>query len=213
MGHHGIKAVFWDMDGTLIDTEELHYTVIRDWCARHGLILTPKDNAYLVGKTMPEKWSIVQHQLQGQPTQGEFRTQCEQEYLAQLRPSMGLEKSLWLVQQLAQHGVMQACVSNAERAVLQANIAVLGLADTFTFSVCGEDVQKGKPHKDPYILAAQKAGVAPNECLVVEDSLVGVQAAASAGCVVCVWENSSVSFHEANYLLRSEKDFPFFLFT
>ena len=48
------KAVFWDIDGTLITTEGLHFEVIRDWCAGHGYLLTEEANIELLGKTMPE---------------------------------------------------------------------------------------------------------------------------------------------------------------
>ena len=57
------KAVFWDIDGTLITTEGLHYQVIRDWCAGHGYTLTEQANDELLGKTMPEKWAILQGRL------------------------------------------------------------------------------------------------------------------------------------------------------
>ena len=208
-------AVFWDMDGTLIDTEELHYIVIRDWCAEHGLRLTPEDNVRLMGKTMPEKWRILAPLLNRGATEADFRSICEARYIKRLTPDLGMERALRIVRRLALYEVPQACVSNGEKAVLRANVAILGLTNTFAFLVSGEDIRNGKPDPEPYRLSAQLANLPPEECLVVEDSLVGVRSARAAGCIVCGWPHALEALdpdYDVDHLLVTGDEFPFDFF-
>lgn len=77
-------------------------------------------------------------------------------------------------------GVASSGTGESIRRILQR----LGLAEFFAAVVAGEDVRHGKPHPEPYQLAASRIGVAPDKCVVFEDSSVGVRSAKSAGCVV-----------------------------
>ena len=205
------SAVFWDMDGTLIDTEDLHHAVIRDWCAEHGYALDHGANADIFGKTMPEKWRILAPRLGSPSSEDVFRAQCEERYIEQLTRDKALERSLSVVRELALRGVMQACVSNGEAAVVRANVEILGLSDVFAFVVTGEDVTHGKPAPDPYVLAAEKAGCRPEECIAVEDSPVGMAAARAAGCIVCGWPLDGRTTPDMDYLLATGDEFPFHL--
>lgn len=204
-----IRAVFWDMDGTLIDTEDLHYEVIRDWCAGHGLDLTPEDNLQLIAKTMQEKWALLESRLDASATEAGFRKDCEDWYIDRLTADKGLERSLVVVRKLAAQGVLQACVSNGEEAVVRANIDILGLTDIFKFFVSGKDCEQGKPAPDPYLLAAKKAGFEPERCIAVEDSPVGMQSARAAGCVVCGWPHDPEADLDYDHLLKTGNEFPF----
>lgn len=206
-----VGAVFWDMDGTLIDTEELHYVVIRDWCAQHGMTLTQEENAKLMGKTMPEKWSILHPILGDVSTEDEFRAECQESYISKLKPEMALERSVNVVKKLHEMGVKQACVSNGEAAVVRANINLLGLSEIFSFIISGEDVEKGKPAPDPYIAAAKRAGLPPRQCIAVEDSPVGIRAAIESGCVVCAWPHDPATKTGADFQLHTGEEFPYHL--
>ncbi len=204
-----IRAVFWDMDGTLIDTEFLHYEVARDWCAGHGYALTEEANEGLLGKTMTEKWRLLRSKLDAQAEFHLFEQWCAQEYLKRLDASMRRDDTAKVVRELAARGVVQACVSNGDPEVVEANLRIVELEDCMNFYICSHDVDKGKPHADPYLAAAERAGFDPAQCLAVEDSNVGLISARAAGCVVCAWPmEQDASLPKVDFVLRTPKDFP-----
>ncbi|WP_147822422.1 HAD family hydrolase [Salidesulfovibrio onnuriiensis] len=211
-GRGSIQAVFWDMDGTLIDTEYLHYEVIRDWCARHGYVLTEAANEELLGKSMPEKWNLLRDRLA--PTAGEqaFQRECGRDYIDRLRPEMMRPETVAVVRALAQKGVLQACVSNGDPEVIDANLRMIGIESLMAFTVSGRDVAYGKPAPDPYLEAALRAGLEPGQCLAVEDSPVGLSAALAAGCHTCAWPGESVEgLPEVHCFIREAGEFPWHL--
>lgn len=203
------RAVFWDMDGTLIDTEDLHYEVIRDWCEGYGLVLTEEANEELIAKTMPEKWQILAPRLNEDATEAIFRKECEDWYIERVTADKGLERSLKVVRKVANMGIPQACVSNGEEAVVRANVEILGLADIFSFIISGKSVEKGKPAPDPYLMAADKLGLKPAECIAVEDSNVGMAAARAAGMILCGWPHDPDAGVDVDYLLKTGEEFPY----
>jgi beta-phosphoglucomutase-like phosphatase (HAD superfamily) len=97
--------------------------------------------------------------------------------------------------------------------VVRANIEAIGLAEAFTFIISGEDVEHGKPAPDPYKAAAATANLDAGQCLVVEDSAVGIRSALEAGCIVCAWPESPDTIpaeaRDADYVLETEADFPY----
>lgn len=210
------KAVFWDIDGTLITTEGLHFDVIRDWCAGHGYTLTEEANDELLGKTMPEKWAILQGRMPAGLTEDEFRDDCARAYMEGLRADMMRPGPVAAVKRLHELGVLQAAVSNGEAPVIEANLRVLGLWDLMAFTVCGNDVANGKPAPDPYLEAARRAWFAPEECMAVEDSIVGVTSAVSGGFVTVAWPETvpgaPVDLPGATLTLRDDADFPWAVF-
>ena len=210
------KAVFWDIDGTLITTEGLHYEVIRDWCAGHGYTLTEKANDELLGKTMPEKWTILQRRLPAGLAEDDFRADCARAYMEGLRADMMRSGPVAAVKRLHTLGVLQAAVSNGEAPVIEANLRVLGLWELMAFTVCGNDVANGKPAPDPYLEAARRAGFAPDECMAVEDSTVGVTSAASGGLITLAWPEAApgvqVELPGATLALSDDADFPWAVF-
>lgn len=210
------KAVFWDIDGTLITTEGLHYAVIRDWCAGHGYTLTEEANEELLGKTMPEKWAILQGRLPAGLTEEGFRADCARAYMDGLRADMMRPGPVAAVKRLHGLGVPQAAVSNGEAPVIEANLRALGLWELMAFTVCGNDVASGKPAPDPYLEAARRAGFAPQDCMAVEDSIVGVTSAARGGLVTLAWPEAGpgelVELPGATLTLLDDADFPWDVF-
>lgn len=211
-----IKAVFWDIDGTLIDSEELHYQVIADWCKDRGYTLNIEDNAELLGKSMAEKWQHLSSVYDFNADSTLFSTECAQMYCKALKPEMKRSEPVGVFSEIAARKIPQACVSNGDLAVVAANLTTLQLTEFVTFSISGEDVDNGKPHPEPYLLAAKKIGISPNQCLVVEDSTVGVKSASAAGMTVVAWPETGTpkdGYELADFFIRSSTDFPWQLFT
>lgn len=182
-----VKAVLWDIDGTLLLTEDLHFRTIRDYCAVRGLELTEQDNRKILGKTMPEKWGYLRdtHGIPG--SLDAFRRECFATYRRELGQCPVRPEPLAILRSAARAGLPQACVSNGDALTVRVNIERLGIGELLRFALCADDFARGKPAPDPYATACARLDLAPGSCLAVEDSLVGVRSAAAAGLRVCCW--------------------------
>ena len=206
-----IKAVFWDIDGTLIDSEELHYQVIADWCADYGYILKSADNDALLGKSMAEKWYILKERYDFQSDEVRFRQECANRYCMAVHKELQREEPTAIFRAISKTPVRQACVSNGDMVVVEANLKVLGLSELVAFSISGDDVKNGKPDPEPYLAAAARLGVEPAECLVVEDSVVGVAAGIAAGMTVVAWPEENTpreNYSSPDYFVTCAAEFP-----
>ncbi|PIE72754.1 MAG: haloacid dehalogenase [Deltaproteobacteria bacterium] len=209
-----IQAVLWDIDGTLIDSEDLHYQVIADWCGEQGFSLTPEDNENLLGKSMNEKWHILRKSHSLSVSLAGFKEDCARRYCKAVSGDLQRKAPLELFRNFARCGIAQACVSNGDRTVVEANLKALEIDGLVSLRISGDDLENGKPDPEPYLRAAQRLGVTADECLVVEDSSVGVTAGLAAGMRVVAWpleKQTSEGIASAHFTIRDKKDFPLHL--
>lgn len=207
----GVQAVLWDIDGTLIDTEPLHYQVIAEWCGERGFVLGWAENEKLLGKSMREKWDILNTLHDFNEEGGLFFRQCGEKYRSALRPHMQRKEPVEVFRRIASMGIAQACVSNGDSQVVKANLRVLGLEDLVAFCITGEQIERGKPDPEPYLKAAEKMGLQPHQCLAVEDSTVGLEAAVRAKMHTVAWPLPGYvaeDYGKAEHLIVSSADFP-----
>lgn len=206
-----VKAIFWDIDGTLIDSEELHYQVIADWCGDHGSPLKKTDNDALLGKSMVEKWQILSEKYDFGSDEVSFKRECAERYCKAVSKDLERNELTKIFRAVARTSTPQVCVSNGDMVVVKANLQVLGLADMVPFNISGDDVEHGKPNPEPYLMAAARLGVQPADCLVVEDSTVGVAAAVAAGMRVVAWPEENTprdNYRKADYFVTCPEEFP-----
>ncbi|CAK0786998.1 hypothetical protein CVIRNUC_010214 [Coccomyxa viridis] len=185
-----VKAVLLDLDGTLLDTESLVLDVAKGVLRKHGHDLTPEAQKAAIGRRPLEAWQATIDCLgmQGVTAQQLFD---ESEVLlkhkwqdARLMP--GAARLLW---HLHSHGIPMALATSTPRATYEAKMcgkAAQSLCSIFQTTKCGDEVERGKPAPDCFYATAAKIGVAPEECLVIEDAPTGVQAATAAGMRVVV---------------------------
>ncbi|WP_035354919.1 HAD family hydrolase [Edaphobacter aggregans] len=174
------KAYLFDCDGTIADSMPLHYVALRDalteWnCAFEEELFyawggMPLDEIIATlnerqGLSMPVAKVIARkHAL--------YDENCQ---VLKAVPEV-------LEHILANHGrIPFAVVSGSSRESVTASLDALNLADRFDVLVCAGEYSRGKPDPEPFLLAAQKLGVAPKDCLVFEDAEMGIQAATAAG--------------------------------
>lgn len=179
-----IRGVLWDLDGTLVDSEEYHWQAWRDTMAAEGRPVTRTKFLETFG------WrndAILPHWLGGRATPeaiARIGDEKEERYRALVRAGglSPLPGAAEWVRRLREDGWRQAVASSAPRANIEAVLEVLGMAAAFEATVGAEDVRHGKPAPDVFLAAAARIGAAPSNSVVVEDADAGVEAGRRAGC-------------------------------
>ena len=100
-------------------------------------------------------------------------------------------------------GLTQVCVSNSGRAIVDANLEALGVANTIAFSICFDDVAAGKPDPEPFRQACIRLGLAPETVVAVEDSVTGAKSARNAGLYVVGYSPDGERFGPCNDWVRN----------
>ena len=116
-----------------------------------------------------------------------FAAACTDHYVTNVADVPARAGALEKVAELAERGVLQACVSNSGRRVVEANIGAIAMPEALRFALSRDDVTHGKPHPEPYLRAAERLGVHPSACIVVEDSPIGARSGKAAGMVTIAW--------------------------
>lgn len=183
---NNIKAVIFDLDGTLIDTEK-HYRVA--WpkaCAKFGFNMT--DEQALEIRSLGQPFSVAKFAEWFGP---EFDYQEVKKYRIQLMNEILSEKGIELkagaveiLNYLKEKGYMIAVATANPYERTEKFLKEVGLFDYFDKIICATMVKEGKPSPDVYLYACKQLELAPSECIAVEDSPNGVNSAYSAGCKV-----------------------------
>ncbi len=177
------RAVLWDMDGTLIDSEEYHWLAWRDTMADEGHPITreqfrasfgTRNDAILTGWLGARATPRVITKI-GDDKEKRYRDLVRNDGIS-LMP--GAER--W-VHDLHEQGWLQAIASAAPRLNVEAILDALGGADWFQGIVSAEDVKNGKPDPEVFLAAAASVGAAADRCIVVEDGAAGIEGARRAG--------------------------------
>jgi HAD superfamily hydrolase (TIGR01509 family) len=177
------RAVIWDVDGTLVDSGPLHFESWRATLLNEQYALTEQAFQSTFGQRND---AVLQAWLGPSQTADAIVRigDAKEEFYRELVRSRGLEPlpgvRRWLAA-LQAAGWRQAIASSAPMANLDLLIDVLGFAPYFDAVVSGDEVERGKPDPAIFRLAAQRLGVAPRRCVVVEDAPVGVEGARRAG--------------------------------
>lgn len=174
------QAVAFDFDGTLADTMDDHFRAWQAVMADYGIRLAPEDYYPLEGvrvADLPRRF----FETYRQPSRDEeiIVQRKEQYYLThhQFAFYPGVEA---LIRQLHDHRVAMAVVTAGLFDRLRRSVPQ-GFLEQFTAIVTGEDTTVGKPSPEPYLRGAEKLGVAPEACLVVENAPIGIESAKRAG--------------------------------
>jgi beta-phosphoglucomutase len=175
-------AVIWDVDGTLVDTAELHFRAWVDLCRGLGYDFTRADFAATFGRRNPE---IIRH-LFGDRFDDtridDLGVRKEELYKAAARQGVALLPGVReLLEGLHGAGFRQAIGSSAPKGNIDLILALTGTERVFDAVSSAEDTQRGKPDPQVFLVAAEKLRVPPGRCVVMEDAVAGVQAAKSGG--------------------------------
>jgi beta-phosphoglucomutase len=200
-----LGAVIWDVDGTLVDTAELHFHAWVELCRDLGRDFTRADFAATFGRRNPE---IIRHLFGDRFDDAaidDLGTRKEDLYKAAARQGVSLLPGVRdLLEGLHAAGFRQAIGSSAPRGNVDLILEMTGSAHFFDAVSSAEDTQSGKPDPQVFLVAARKVGVPPPRCVVMEDAVAGVQAA-KAGGMKCVGV-TFVGHHPDEALRRAGAD-------
>jgi len=178
-----VRAVLWDMDGTLIDSEEFHWISWRDTMAKEGIPITREQFLASFGQRND---SIIPRWLGAASTSERVEriSTAKEELYRDLIHKHGMEPlpgvRTW-VHRLHEEGWLQAIASAAPRANIDVVLEALSATHFFQGIVSADDVHKGKPDPEVYLVAASRVGASPDRSIVVEDAVAGIEGARRAG--------------------------------
>jgi HAD superfamily hydrolase (TIGR01509 family) len=185
----GVAAVVFDLDGVLLDSEQVWDAARRDLVAETGGTWTEEASTAMLGMSAPE-WSRYVHERLGVPlSPEEIDREVVRRVIARYRDGPPvIPGAREAVQRLAARFPLGLATSS-NREVVDAVLDALDVAGRFATTVSSEEVPRGKPSPDVYLEAARRLGAAPVDTVAIEDSSNGIRSAAAAGMRVIAIPN------------------------
>jgi beta-phosphoglucomutase len=181
MGAMTATAVLWDLDGVLVDSTRFHYEAYRKLLAERGRDIGFDEFRNLLGL----RNEAILRRLFGElpPQEVQRLADRKEELFRELIAGKveALPGATDLACRLREAGVPTAIVSSTPRANIELILGSLGLADAFNVVVAAEDARRGKPDPEGFLAAAERLGVPPADCVVLEDAPEGIAGAKAAG--------------------------------
>lgn len=203
-----IEAVIFDLDGVILDSEELWDEVREDLARERGGRWNEGAQTDMMGMSSRE-WSVYMHERIGLPEPPEeINREVVRRMLERYRRELPLiPGAVEAVERLAARWPL-GLASSSNRELIDAALEAAGLAGHFRMTVSSEEVAHGKPAPDVYLEAARRLDVAPERCAAIEDSQNGIRSAKAAGMRVIAIPNrrfppSEEALAEANAVLDS----------
>lgn len=177
-----VRAVIFDMDGTLVDTEAAHRQAFVDTGNALGWPLSDALLLSMVGIHRDENQRMLADRLGPDFPLAQFYADSDALFEAAVDAGIPLRPGAeLLLDHLAHAGIPMALATSTAAPFAQQRLARSGLLDYFDVIVTRSDVERPKPHPEPYLLAARRLGVDPAHIVAVEDSHAGVRSATAAG--------------------------------
>ena len=202
------RAVIFDLDGIIVDSESLHVDAWNVLFAHHGIAVTDEETDHGIGM-LDADWIRYLFARRGEPVDPEWWQEAKREVYAgilkrNVRPFPGVAA---LVRRLSGEFRL-AVASSSWRENIETVLAAMGLAACFAVLTGKQDVERHKPHPQAYLRTAAALGVAPEACAVIEDSVLGVRAARAAGmrCIAVTNSLPAERLAEADLVVGSLED-------
>jgi beta-phosphoglucomutase-like phosphatase (HAD superfamily) len=190
------KAYLFDCDGTIVDSMPLHYvawkTVLAEWECEFD-----EELFYSWGGMPVAEIIAALNVRQGLSMPADVIAKRKEGMYYDILPTLKAVPEVLEHIHLSHGKIPFAVVSGSTRDSVTRSLETLGILDRFETLVCAGDYVKSKPDPEPFLIAAERLGVAPGDCLVFEDTEMGIQAATAAGMasvkVLQPWERAKVS--------------------
>ncbi|WP_055070499.1 beta-phosphoglucomutase [Clostridium massiliamazoniense] len=200
-----IKAVIFDLDGVIVSTDEYHYQAWKSIADKENIEFNRSINNELRGVSRAESLEIILEKANKEYTQDEKAILLEEKndiyrsLLANLSSSEILEGVNEVIDYLKSNNIKVAIGSSSKNTSLI--LEKIGLSNIFDEIADGTMITKSKPNPEVFILAANKLGIDPKECLVVEDAEAGVEAALAGNMIVAA-VGDAIKSNKATYNLN-----------
>ncbi len=207
-----IRAIIFDLDGVLVDARELHYKALNEALNEvdYKYVISREDHLKIFdGLPTKKKLTILTETKGLDPTLHQKISDLKQKKTIQLIDELISEdlKLKTLLEQLITEGYILYVASNSIRETIIKILTNKGIINLFSNILSNEDVQNPKPHPEIYLQTVIKSGLKPKECLVIEDSKAGRQAAIDSGCYLCAvedyWDVTYEKIHKSISSIKS----------
>lgn len=191
-----IRAVIFDLDGTMVDTETMWVDVNVQLAKQYGKRFDPAVRVQMMGRRDPEALTAFkEHHAIDASVEGLIaaRRKLVKEDVTLVKTAHGLFELLGLLDRLK---LKKAVATSASRQFALNILDRFDLTKRFDAMVTAEDVTHSKPHPEPYLEAARRVGVRPADCLVLEDAEIGVASAYAAGMKICAIPHDASREHD-----------------
>lgn len=184
-----IKAIIFDMDGVLVDTEALWSKTEKEFFKRRGIDYKDELKKYVMGRSVKEVAKLYKNQFNLKASVDRIIKErlkiVHNLYKTELRPMLG---ALSLIKNLFESGYKLALASSSPMKLINIFLKKFKLNKYFSVQVSGFSLKKGKPAPDIYLVTSKKIKIEPQNCLVIEDAPSGILAAKRSGmwCIAVV---------------------------
>lgn len=182
-----IKAVLFDMDGLMVDTESLSTEAFINSAKAQGYNMTKEETLKVLGFTKANIYQFWIDYFQGTNVDGKKLVDDHYEYIENVLYTVGPEKMPYveeLLKYLKENNYKIAVASSSDTADIKNNLEKTKLEKYIDEIASGAEVENGKPAPDVFLLAAKRLGVDPKDCLILEDSKAGIKAGKASGSMV-----------------------------
>jgi HAD superfamily hydrolase (TIGR01509 family) len=176
-------AVLWDMDGTLVDSEHYWLSSEQELAASAGKIWTEQDGINMIGMSLYDSSRLIKQKLDLDLETDEIIDRLTNAVISKLDHALPWRPGAKeLLKAVRDAGIPTALVTMSMRRNADAVVARMGF-DAFDEIIAGDQVRHGKPHPEPYLMAAEKLGVKIEHCIAFEDSISGLHSAEASGAI------------------------------
>jgi HAD superfamily hydrolase (TIGR01509 family) len=202
-----IKAVFFDMDGTIADSEKILWKVTRDFMAKRNIILALSEEKLFYGLIWKESIKIIL-ESRGIEYKQSIKNTLKERYVRNLRKEVVPVPYIHDLLERVKGNFKIGLATNSRIREVEIIFDKLNLAPYFDLSLSRDNIKKVKPDPEIYLLGASIFNVEPSECVVFEDSVAGVTAAKSAGmnCIAITNTYTAKDLSIADVVIDSYKE-------
>jgi HAD superfamily hydrolase (TIGR01509 family) len=207
-GKMSIKAVLFDNDGVIINSEPLHMLADSMILEKYGIDGAKAELSRFIGVKDLTMWEILKRELDipvsVETLMDEKLQMIDQVFTGDnIREIKGITP---LIRRLKLEKIKVGLVTSSRVELVGPWLDIMGLTDVFDVKIFGNDIVHCKPNPEPYLKAAEKLGLVPAECLAIEDSSHGIHSAKAAGCFCMAYRNPDSGVQDiskADYVVDS----------